>query len=67
MKTITMWAEKSSKVPDARSKKRPLDSTSKPTYGPESSAVRTVIPDNDIAKIRKEAEFAIFPGAILRL
>lgn len=56
-----MWAEKSSRVADARSYKRPLQSTSKPATVAQSSNVQetdavTVITSFDAAKIRKDAE-----------
>ena len=59
LETITMWAEKSSRVADARSRKRPLQSTSEPTTVADGTNVVTVISDSDIAKIRKDAEKAI--------
>lgn len=63
MGTINMWAEKSSRVADAR-KNKPLQSTSTPANNAlglntqESNAV-TVITSFDAAKIRKDAETAI--------
>ena len=64
MDTITMWAEMSSRGADARSEKRPLQSTSTPANNDleikfkQSNAV-TVITSFDNAKIRKDAEIAI--------
>ena len=64
MDTINMWANKSSRVADARFSERPLHSTSKPannTQGANSleSNTVTVITSFDAAKIRKDAETAI--------
>ena len=64
MDTINMWADMSSRVTDARSNKRPLQSTSSPANNglkkdsKQSNAV-TVITPFDAAKIRKDAETAI--------
>ena len=59
MDTITMWAEKSSNVSDARLN-RPLNSTSKPAPISRSIDARTVtISSDDIAKIHQDAENAI--------
>lgn len=64
MGTINMWAEKSSRVADARLKKRPLQSTSKPSTAAQDTNIqeadeRTVITHFDAAKIRKDAKTAI--------
>jgi len=54
-----MWAEKSNRGANARPGERPSQSTSTPTSVPDGSVAVTVIPDSDIAKIRKDAEDAI--------
>lgn len=64
MDTITMWAAKSSGGADARSKERPLQSTSQPANVAHEANVaradaRTVISDIDAAKIKKDSERAI--------
>ena len=64
METINIWAEKSSRVADARSNERPLRSTSSPTnvaHGTEAARANavTVITRTDAAKIRRDAEIAI--------
>ncbi|WP_257606391.1 hypothetical protein, partial [Gabonia massiliensis] len=67
MDTITMWAElSSSNVSDARTKIRPLNSTSQPanvangSNAADGTNARTVIiSSDDIAKIQKDAEAAI--------
>ena len=64
METINMWAEMSSRVADARSNKRPLQSTSKSTNSTtdnnaQAPNVATVITSFDVSKIRKDAETAI--------
>jgi hypothetical protein len=63
METINIWAEKSSRVADARSNERPLRSTSSPTnvaHGTEAARANavTVITRTDAAKIRRDAEIA---------
>ena len=63
METINMWAEKSSRVADARSLERPLRSTSSPTNVAQNDAEKaqdeanavTVITRTDAAKIRKDS------------
>ena len=68
METINMWADMSFGGADARSKERPLHSTSQPvnvdTNGtsPNGANTRTVISDIDAAKIRKDTELAIGNG-----
>ena len=67
MDTITMWAElSSSNVSDARTKIRPLNSTSQPanvangSNAADGTNARTVIiSSDDITKIQKDAEAAI--------
>ena len=64
MDTITMWATLSSEGADARSNKRPLQSTSQPAQvalkpTSQEAPARTVISGIDAAKIRKDAETAI--------
>jgi hypothetical protein len=64
METINIWAEKSSRVADARSNERPLRSTSSPTnvaHGTEAARANavTVITRTDATKIRRDAEIAI--------
>lgn len=68
METITMWAElSSSNVSDARTKIRPLSSTSQPANEYRKTNARTVIiSSDDAAKIRKNAEDAIKADAKLR-
>ena len=68
METITMWAElSSSNVSDARTKIRPLSSTSQPANEYRKTNARTVIiSSDDAAKIRKDAEDAIKADAKLR-
>lgn len=62
MENITMWAETKSHSPnvsDARSKNRPLNSTSQPASVQGSDARTVIISPNDKAKIIKDAENAI--------
>ena len=68
METITMWAElSSSNVSDARTKIRPLSSTSQPANEYRKTNARTVIiSSDDAAKIRKDAEDAIKADVKLR-
>ncbi len=54
METITMWADKSTRVADVRISTSPVDD------------VRNVISDKDAAKIRKDAETAIENDEIIR-
>ena len=54
METITMWANKSSRVADARLNSSP------------AIDVQNVISDIDVAKIRKDAEIAIKNDEIIR-
>lgn len=58
METITMWAELSANVPNARNM-RPSNSTSKPANVDETDARTVIISPDDVAKIRKDAENAI--------
>lgn len=59
METITMWAELSANVPNARNM-RPSNSTSKPaTVANNTGAGTVIISPDDVAKIRKDAENAI--------
>ena len=59
METITMWAEQSTNVPNARNM-RPSDSTSKPADVIDNTTARTVIiSQDDVAKIRKDAEIVV--------
>ncbi|MCR5314100.1 MAG: hypothetical protein K6E54_10770 [Bacteroidaceae bacterium] len=62
MEIINMWADKSFGDADARSNKRPLQSTSKPANTDKSTNAVTVISDIDIAKICKDAEMLILNG-----
>jgi hypothetical protein len=62
MEIINMWADKSFGGADARSNKRPLQSTSKPANTDKSTNAVTVISDIDIAKICKDAEMLILNG-----
>ena len=61
METINMWAElSSSNVSDARTKARPLNSTSQPANEyRKTNAGTVIISSDDTAKIRKDAEDAI--------
>ena len=59
MATISMWAELSANVPNARNM-RPSNSTSKPaTVANNTGAGTVIISPDDVAKIRKDAENAI--------
>ena len=59
METITMWAETSSNVSDARTEVRPLNSTSKPAKTSIADARTVTISSDDVAKIRKDGELAM--------
>ena len=59
METITMWAETSSNVSDARTEVRPLNSTSKPAKTSIADARTVTISSDDVAKIHKDGELAM--------
>ena len=68
METINMWAElSSSNVSDARTKARPLNSTSQPANEyRKTNAGTVIISSDDAAKIRKDAEDAILADGKVR-